>query len=212
MITGIIGKKLGMTQVFKEDGSRIPVTVVQAGPGVVLQKKTVETDGYNGLQVGFESKKTHQVNKPLMGHFKKAGKGAFRYLREFQVDNTDEFQLGDAITCDQVFQEGDIIDVTGTSKGKGFQGVIKRWGFGGGRASHGSKVHRGPGAIGCSAWPSKVFKGKKMAGQMGNRKTTTQNLEVVSIRAEDNIMLIKGAVPGPKNGVVIVRKGVKVAK
>jgi len=209
MITGILGRKLGSTQVFKDDGTLVPVTVVQAGPAVVLQKKTADKEGYSSLQVGFEAVKTHRVNKPLMGHFRKAGKGAFRYLREFPVATGDEFQLGDEITCDQVFQAGDIVDVTGTSKGKGFQGVVKRWGFGGGRASHGAELHRSPGAIGCSAWPARVFKGKKMGGHTGNRRITTQNLEVVSIRAEDHVILIKGTIPGPKNGMVIIRKGIK---
>ncbi|NLC72005.1 MAG: 50S ribosomal protein L3 [Desulfuromonadaceae bacterium] len=212
MITGILGKKLGSTQVFKEDGTLVPVTVIQAGPAVVLQKKSSDKDGYASLQVGFEAVKAHRVNKPLMGHFRKAGMGAFRYLREFPVGGEDEFQLGDQITCDQIFQEGDIVDVTGTSKGKGYQGVVKRWGFGGGRASHGAELHRTGGSIGASAYPSRVFKGKKMAGQTGNRRITTQNLEVVSINASDHIMLIKGTVPGPKNGMVIIRKGIKAKK
>ncbi|NLV23843.1 MAG: 50S ribosomal protein L3 [Deltaproteobacteria bacterium] len=212
MITGILGKKLGSTQVFKEDGTLVPVTVVQAGPAVVLQKKTADKDGYASLQVGFEAVKAHRVNKPLMGHFRKAGKGAFRYLREFTLGEGEDFQLGDEITCGQVFQEGDIVDVTGNSKGKGFQGVVKRWGFGGGRASHGAELHRAPGSIGASAYPSRVFKGKRMAGQTGNRRITTQNLEVVSINASEHIMLIKGTVPGPRNSMVIIRKGIKAKK
>ena len=212
MITGILGKKLGNTQVFKEDGTLVPVTVVQAGPGVVLQKKTAEREGHASLQIGFEGIKAHRVNKPLMGHFRKSGKGAFRYLREFPVNDVEGFQLGDQITCDQIFQEGDIVDVTGTSKGKGFQGVVKRWGFGGGRATHGAELHRAPGSIGASAYPSRVFKGKRMSGHMGNRRITTQNLEVVSIKASDHIILIKGTVPGPKNGMVIIRKGIKAKK
>ncbi len=211
MIKGILGKKLGMTQLFATDGSRIPVTVVEAGPCVVLQKKTAESDGYGGLQVGFGPKKAHRVNKPVMGHFKKAGKGAFAHLREFRTETPDEFQVGDEIRCGDVFTIGDFVDVTGTSKGKGFQGVIKRWNFSGGRASHGSMFHRAPGAIGASAYPSRVFKGKKMAGQMGNERVTTQNLQVVDIRPEENLLLIKGAVPGPKNGLVMVRKAVKGA-
>ncbi|MEJ2698054.1 MAG: 50S ribosomal protein L3 [Desulfuromonadales bacterium] len=209
---GILGKKLGMTQVFTTDGRRIPVTVVEAGPCVVLQKKTEVTDGYNALQLGFETKKTHRVNKPEMGHFKKAGKGAFAHLREFRVDSADEYNVGDQITCDRVFAAGDIIDVTATSKGKGYQGVIKRGNFAGGRSTHGSMFHRAPGAIGASAWPSRVFKGKKMAGQMGNQKVTTQNLQVVEIRPEQNLLLVKGAIPGPKNALVMIRKGVKAKK
>lgn len=209
MIKGILGKKLGMTQVFSVDGRRIPVTVVEAGPCVVLQKKTEATDGYNALQLGFGPKKAHRVNKPQMGHFKKVGKGAFAHLRELRVDSVDEYNVGDEVSCAGVFEAGDIVDVTGTSKGKGYQGVIKRWNFAGGRSSHGSMFHRAPGAIGASAWPSRVFKGKKMAGQMGNQTVTTQNLEVVEIRPEQNLLLVKGAIPGPKNGLVVIRKGVK---
>jgi large subunit ribosomal protein L3 len=207
MMKGILGKKLGMTQVFAADGKCIPVTVVETGPCVVLQKKSVETDGYNALQLGFGEKKTHRTSKPEMGHFKKAGKGAFEYVREIRQDDVDSYNVGDQIACDAVLATGDLIDVTGTSKGKGFQGVMKRWNFSGGRASHGSKFHRGPGSIGCSAWPSKVFKGKKMAGQMGNERVTTQGLQVVEIRPEMNLVLVKGAVPGPKNGLVIISKG-----
>lgn len=212
MIKGILGKKLGMTQVFAIDGRRIPVTVVEAGPCVVLQKKTEATDGYNALQLGFGTKKTHRVNKPEMGHFKKAGKGAFDHLREFRVDSVDEYNVGDEIACESVFAAGDVIDVTATSKGKGYQGVIKRWNFSGGRSSHGSMFHRAPGGIGASAWPSRVFKGKKMAGQMGNQTVTTQSLQVVEIRPEQNLLLVKGAIPGPKNALVMIRKGVKVKK
>jgi len=212
MIKGILGKKLGMSQVFAADGRRIPVTVVEAGPCVVLQKKTVSTDGYNALQVGFAAKKSHRVNQPEMGHFKKAGAGAFRHLREFRVDNVDEYNVGDEITCGTIFGVGDIIDVTGTSKGKGFQGVIKRWNFSGGRASHGSMFHRHGGSIGCSAWPSRVFKGKKMAGQMGNEQVTTQNLQIVELRPEQNLILVKGAIPGATNSLVMLRKGIKAKK
>jgi len=209
MIQGIVGKKLGMTQVFIADGSRVPVTVVEAGPCTVVQKKTESTDGYSALQVGFLAKKTHRVSKPMMGHFKKADQGAFTCLRELAADNVDDYQVGDQITCEAVFKPGDIVDVTGTGKGKGFQGVIKRWGFAGGRASHGSKFHRGPGAIGMSAWPARVHKGKKMPGQMGNARVTLQNLEVVEVRPEQNLVLIKGSIPGPNNGLVLLRKGVK---
>ena len=209
MIQGILGKKLGMTQVFVADGRRVPVTVVEAGPCTVVQKKTESTDGYSALQVGFLAKKTHRVTKPMMGHFKKADQGAFACLRELAADNVDDYQVGDQITCDAVFKPGDIVDVTGTGKGKGFQGVIKRWGFSGGRASHGSKFHRGTGAIGMSASPARVQKGKKMPGQMGNVRVTQQNLEVVEVRPEQNLILIKGAIPGPNDGLVLLRKGVK---
>jgi len=209
MIKAIIGKKLGMTQVFAANGQRIPVTVVEAGPCTVLQKKSEQTDGYNALQLGFGDKKAQRVNKPEMGHFKAAGKGNFSCLREVQADNIDDFNVGDEITCNSVFSAGDKIDVCGTSKGKGFQGVIKRWGFSGGRATHGSTFHRKPGAIGQSAWPAKVFKGKKMPGQMGNERCTILNLEVVEVRPEQNIILIKGAIPGSRNSLIMIQKAVK---
>ena len=168
MINGLLGKKIGMTQIYAADGQRIPVTVIEAGPCVVLQKKTSATDGYDSVQVGFQAKRAERVTKPEMGHFKKAGMGAFAHVREFEAAG-DDCQIGDSVTCD-MFNIGDRIDVTGISKGKGFQGVMKRWGFSGGRASHGSMFKRGPGSIGQSASPSKVFKGKKMAGQMGNER------------------------------------------
>jgi large subunit ribosomal protein L3 len=209
MIQGILGKKLGMTQVFVADGRRIPVTVVEAGPCTVLQKKTESVDGYNALQVGFSEKKTHRVNKPMMGHFKKADQGAFVSLRELAAVNVDDYQVGDQITCDSVFKAGDIVDVTGTSKGKGFQGVIKRWGFSGGRATHGSHFHRAPGSIGMSASPARVQRGKKMPGQMGNARVTMQNLEIVEVRPEQNLILVKGAIPGANQGLVVIRKCVK---
>jgi large subunit ribosomal protein L3 len=212
MIDGILGRKLGMTQVFAADGRWLPVTVVEAGPCTVLQKKTAATDGYNALQLGFGAKKSHRVNKPLMGHFRKAGQGAFAFLRELAAENVDAFQIGDQVTCATVFKAGDIIDVTGTSKGKGFQGVIRRWNFAGGPGGHGSNFHRRPGSIGCSAWPSRVRKGMKMAGQLGNRRITTQNLEIVEVRPEQNLVLVKGAIPGPNQGVVVLRKGIKVKK
>lgn len=211
MIKGILGKKLGMTQIFAADGRRIPVTVVEAGPCVVMQKKTVATDGYNAIQVAFGSRKAHRVNKPEMGHFRKVGKGAFSNLRELRVENVDEYNIGDEITC-AVFAGGDVVDVTATSKGKGFQGVIKRWNFSGGRATHGSMFHRSGGSIGASAWPSRVFKGKKMAGQMGNVRVTTQNLQIVEVRPDENLILVRGAVPGPKNGLVLIRQAVKAKK
>jgi len=207
MINGLLGKKIGMTQLYAADGQRIPVTVLEAGPCVVLQKKTTATDGYDSVQVGYQAKRAERVSKPEMGHFKKAGKGAFANVREFKAVG-DDCQVGEQVTC-EIFAIGDRIDVTGTSKGKGFQGVMKRWGFAGGRASHGSMFKRGPGSIGQSAWPSKVFKGKKMAGQMGNEQVTTQNLIVVDVRPADNLIMVRGAVPGPKNGVVVIRKGIK---
>ena len=208
MTNGLLGKKLGMTQVFAADGTRIPVTVIEAGPCVVVQKKTEAADGYDAVQLGYGEKKTHRTNQPMMGHFKQAGKGAFKALKEFKAENIEEVNVGDEVRC-EVFEAGEKIDVTATSKGKGFQGVMKRWNFGGGRASHGSQFKRAPGAIGQSAWPAKVFKGKKMPGQMGNKRVTVQNLVVVDVRPEQNLLLVKGAVPGPTNGLVQIRKGSK---
>lgn len=207
MINGLLGKKIGMSQVYAADGQRIPVTVLEAGPCTVLQKKTADSDGYESVQVGFGAKSAQRVNKPEMGHFKKVGQGAFTHIREFK--SLDESPaVGDQVLCD-MFKPGDRIDVTGVSKGKGFQGVMKRWGFAGGRASHGSMFKRRPGAIGQSAWPSKVIKGKKMPGQLGNVRVTTQNLIVVDVRPEQNLVLVRGAVPGPKNGLVEIRKAIK---
>ncbi|HEY3307154.1 MAG TPA: 50S ribosomal protein L3 [Desulfuromonadaceae bacterium] len=205
---GIIGKKLGMTQIFMEDGTRIPVTVVQAGPCVITQKKTNQIDGYSAVQVGFESINASVVNKPLLGHCTKSGKGVFRHLRELQLENMSELNVGDTLTVEQ-FQPGDLIDVTGTSIGKGFQGVIKRWNFSGGRASHGSRFHRAPGSIGASATPSRVFKNKKMPGQLGKERVTVQRLQVVRVDASENLLLIKGAVPGHRNNVILIKNSVK---
>src|SRR6185369_9938562 len=208
MKKGIIGKKLGMTQIFIEDGTRIPVTVIQAGPCVVIQKKTSNTDGYSAVQVGFESMSASAATKPILGHSTKAGQGVFRHLRELQLDGMSDLEIGDMLTVEQ-FQPGDYVDVTGTSIGKGFQGVIKRWNFSGGRASHGSRFHRAPGSIGASATPSRVFKNKKMPGQLGNCKVTVQRLKVVRIDSADNLLLIKGAVPGHKNSIVLIKQSVK---
>ena len=205
---GIIGKKLGMTQIFLEDGTRVPVTVIQAGPCYVVQKKTADNDGYSAVQVGFESVAAANVNKPYLGHCTKSGHGVFRHLREFKNDQVESMNVGDEITVSE-FSVDDVIDVTGTSIGKGFQGVIKRWNFKGGRASHGSRFHRAPGSIGASATPSHVFKNKKMPGQMGNAKVTVQRLKIVRVDASDNLILIKGAVPGHKNSIVTIKKSVK---
>ncbi|MBU5438644.1 50S ribosomal protein L3 [Tissierella sp. MSJ-40] len=204
----MIGKKVGMTQIFQEDGSVVPVTVVEAGPLVVVQKKTVESDGYNSIQVGFVNIKEHKINKPLKGHFDKANVEYKKYLKEFSVENPDEFQIGQEIKVD-VFAQGDMIDVTGTSKGKGTQGVIKRHGFGRGRETHGSKFHRAPGGMSAGTYPGRVFKGHKMAGRMGNERVTVQNLQVVRVDVEKNLILIKGAIPGPKGGLVTIRQTVK---
>jgi large subunit ribosomal protein L3 len=208
MKKGIIGKKLGMTQIFTEDGTCVPVTVVQAGPCVVTQKKSSSNDGYFAVQVGFESVNASTATKPLLGHCTKSGQGVFRYLRELKFDNVSDLNLGDVLSVDQ-FTTGDFIDVTGISIGKGFQGVIKRYNFSGGRASHGSRFHRAPGSIGASATPSRVFKNKKMPGQMGNEQVTIQRLQIVRIDADENLLLIKGAIPGHRNNVVLIKNSVK---
>lgn len=209
MKKGIIGKKVGMTQIFGDDGRRIPVTVVEAGPCVVLQKKDLDKDGYAALQLGYCQQDSARSSKPELGHAKAAGKGVFHHRKEFRLENCESYSVGDAITAD-IFTPGDIIDVTGVSIGKGFQGVIKRWGFKGGRASHGSNFHRAPGSIGCSATPSRVFKNKKMPGQLGNETVTVQNLTVVRVDSVDNLILVKGAIPGSKNGIVLIKDSVKV--
>lgn len=211
MKKGLIGKKLGMTQIFAEDGRRIPVTVVEAGPCVVLQKKTVSNDGYNAIQVGFGEADAAKANRALLGHCKAAEKGTYKTLKELRVEDVDGYNVGDIIGADQ-FAEGDMVDVTGISKGKGFQGVMKRWNFAGGRASHGSRFHRAPGSIGCSAYPSRVFKNKKMPGQMGNEKVTVQRVQIVRIDAADNLLMIKGALPGATNGIVLIKDSVKAVK
>lgn len=211
MNKGLIGKKLGMTQIFAEDGRRIPVTVVQAGPCIVLQKKTVANDGYNAIQVGFGSKETAKASNAHIGHCKLAGSGVFSHLRELRLDDDAQYNVGDVIDA-SIFVAGDVIDVTGTSIGKGFQGVIKRWGFKGGRASHGSRFHRAPGSIGCSATPSRVFKNKKMPGHLGDEKVTVQRLKVVRVDAADNLILIGGAIPGSANALVVIKDTVKSRK
>jgi len=211
MNKGLIGKKLGMTQIFADDGRCIPVTVIEAGPCVVLQKKTVDKDGYNAIQVGFGSREAAKANRALVGHCKTADKGVFAHLREFRLDNVDQFNVGDEISA-ELFAAGELVDVTGTSIGKGYQGVMKRWGFKGGRSTHGSRFHRAPGSIGCSATPSRVFKNKKMPGQMGNERVTIQRLQVVRVDTADNLLLIKGAIPGSTNGLVIIKNSVKAQK
>jgi len=209
MKKGLIGKKIGMTQIFADDGRRIPVTVVEAGPCTVLQKKTVEKDGYAALQLGYYQQDTARSTKPEVGHSRAAGKGVFRHLKEFKLQEFVNYEVGESITA-EIFSPGDSIDVSGVSIGKGFQGVIKRWGFKGGRASHGSNFHRAPGSIGCSATPSRVFKNKKMPGHLGSETVTIQNLTVVRVDVADNLILVKGAIPGAKNGIVVLRDSVKV--
>jgi len=204
----IIGRKIGMMQVFAEDGAAVPVTVVEVEPSVVIQKKTVDTDGYDAVQLGYGRMKQNKVTKPLQGHFDKANKGYFRVLKEMRSGSIDDYELGQEITVD-AFNVGESVDITGTTKGKGFAGVIKRHGFGGGRATHGSMFHRAPGSIGASAYPSRVFKGKKLPGQMGNKQKTVKNLLVWSIRSEKNLMMIKGAVPGARNGYLFIKQSAK---
>lgn len=208
MKKAILAKKIGMTQIFNEDGVLTPVTVLEAGPCVVTQVKTVENDGYSAVQVGYGEIREILVNKPKKGHFAKAGVDNKRFVKEFKLDNAEEFQLGQEIKAD-IFEAGDKIDATATSKGKGFQGAIKRHGQSRGPMGHGSKFHRHAGSNGAASDPSKVFKGKKMPGQMGNVKVTIQNLEIVKVDTENNVILVKGAVPGPKKSLVVIREAVK---
>jgi large subunit ribosomal protein L3 len=205
MSRGLLGKKLGMTSLFLPDGRFVPVTVIQAGPCVVTQIKTEATDGYNALQLGFEEKRASRTNKPLSGHFVKSGGTCFSHMREFDVDDPASFDLGQSLGTD-LFQVGEKIEVVGTSKGRGFAGVMKRHGFGGGRKTHGSKSHRIPGSVGCSAWPARVFRGKKLPGHYGVDRKTVRNLEIVDIRPDQNLILVKGAVPGSKSGMVQINK------
>ena len=206
---GILGRKIGMTQVFTTDGVLIPVTVVEATENVVLQKKTVATDGYDAVKVGFEDKREKLANKAEKGIANKANTAPKRFIKEFRYDEMMSYEVGDKITVDS-FVAGEVVDVTGTSKGKGTSGVMKRHGFGGNRASHGvSRNHRLGGSIGMSTWPGKVLKGKRMAGQYGNETVTVQNLKVVKVDAENNLLLIKGAVPGSKNSYIVVKPAVK---
>lgn len=205
MVRGILGKKIGMTSVYTADGKYVPVTVLKVGPCFVTQIKSENIDGYNAIQIGFESKKEKHVTKPMMGHFKKSGDTYFAHVKEFDVQNPDDFTLGQEITLD-MFEIGEMIQVTGKTKGRGFAGTIKRHGFGRGPESHGCRNHRAPGSIGCSAWPSKVMKGKRMPGQLGNDRRTVRNLQIVDIRPEDNVLLIKGPVPGAKSGIVEIKR------
>lgn len=205
MSRGLIGTKLGMTALFTPDGKYVPVTVIQLGPCVVTQIKTKTTDGYDALQLGLGSRKKSRINRPMTGHFKKSGDQVFQFVREVDVENPDEYKVGQTITLD-MFDVGDVVNVTGVTKGRGFAGVIKRHGFHGGKKTHGSHSHRIPGSIGCSASPAKVIKGKKMPGRYGNATKTIQNLEIVDIRPEENLMMIKGMVPGAKTALVKVQK------
>lgn len=208
MKKAILGKKLGMTQIFDENGKVVPVTVIEAGPCVVTQKKTMEKDGYNAIQVGFSDIREKLVNKPLKGQFKKAGVPLKRIIREFRLEDIAAYEVGQEIKAD-LFEAGEQVDVSGVSKGKGFQGVIKRWNAHRGPMTHGSKFHRAVGSMGASSDPSRTFKNKKMPGHMGNVNTTVLNLKVAKVLPEKNIILIKGGVPGPNKGFVVIRNTVK---
>lgn len=208
----ILGQKVGMTQIFNEDGLSIPVTVVEAGPCTVIQRKTVENDGYASVKVGFADTNEKRLNKPEKGTFSKVKVAAKRFLKEFRAEGADKFEVGQEIKVDSMFQAGDKVDVSGISKGKGFQGTIKRYGQKGGAETHGSMYHRRVGSMGANTNPARVFKGKKLPGHMGVDKVTVQNLDVVRVDAERNLILIKGAVPGPKGGLLVIKNTVKAGK
>jgi large subunit ribosomal protein L3 len=211
MVTGILGRKVGMTRIFADDGRWIPVSVVEAGPCTVVQCKTEETDGYTAVQLGFGEKKESRATKPEQGHCAKNGVAVQAVLREFPLGDGDAPKPGDEVKVD-MFEAGERVDVSGTSKGKGFAGVIKRHGFGGGPGGHGSHFHRAPGSIGQSADPAKVYKGKRMPGHMGHDRITGQNLEIVRVDAERNLLLLRGTIPGPKGGVIEIKKSVKTKR
>jgi large subunit ribosomal protein L3 len=202
---GLIGKKLGMTQVFSSEGESVSVTVIEAGPCIVTQKKTLQNDGYTALQLAFGQKKLDKINKPIQGHLKKAGDKGYRFFKEFRSAKVDTFSIGDQVGLD-IFENGESVKIIGTTKGKGTAGNIKRWGFNRGPMSHGSKFHRVVGSIGSSAYPSRVFKGKKMPGHLGCEKQTSKNIKIVDKKQDENIILVKGSVPGPKNGIILICK------
>ena len=205
----MIGRKIGMTQVFTEDGVMVPVTVISAGPISVIQKKTVEVDGYNAVKFGFEDISDKRVNKPMKGQFEKAGVSPKRVLREFKVDDISAYEVGKVFKVEDMFEAGDRVDISGISKGKGFQGTVKRYRTARGRMTHGSGYHRGIGSMGANSSPSRIFKGKKMPGRMGAEKVTVQNLAVVKVDAERGLLLVKGAVPGAKGGLLVIKNSVK---
>ncbi len=211
MQKAIIGKKIGMTQLFLEDGQLIPVTVIEAGPCTVVQKKEVEKDGYSAVQVGFCEIDAKKLNKPMKGHFEKGGVAYKKVLKEFRLDNAAEMNVGDELKAD-VFAQGDRVDISGISKGHGFSGTVKRWGTHRGPMAHGSGYHRGVGSMGACSYPGKVMKGKKLPGHFGVEKVTIQNLDVVKVDADKNLILVKGAVPGPKGGIVTIKNTVKSGK
>jgi len=211
MQKGIIGKKVGMTQIFTDKGKVIPVTVIEAGPCVVVQKKTTENDGYSSVQLGFQDVPEKRVSKPMKGHFDKAGVAYKKVLKEFRLAASESMTVGDILKAD-TFEVGEVVDVTGTSKGKGFSGVIKRWNHHRLKMTHGTgPVHRSVGSMGANSSPSKVMKGKKMAGQLGNEQVTIQNLSIVKIDAENNLIALKGAIPGPRGGIIFIADSVKKA-
>ncbi|MBW1800463.1 MAG: 50S ribosomal protein L3 [Deltaproteobacteria bacterium] len=205
MVTKFLGKKLGMTRYFLDEGKSVPVTILKAGPCVVIQKKTKEKDGYEAIQLGFETQREKRVNKPRRGHLQKAGDQFFRYLREVRVEKADDFELGQEVKAD-IFSIGDTVTVSGRSKGRGFSGVIKRWGFSGGKKTHGCRSHRVPGSIGASATPGRVVKGKKLPGHMGFQRTTIKNLKVIDVRPEMDLIALKGAIPGSRDSLIEISK------
>ncbi len=205
---GLIGKKLGMASIYDEAGAAVPVTVIEAGPCVVVQQKSEGKEGYSAVQLGFDDQKEQRMNKPALGHLKKAGVSPKRILREFRVDGGEEVAVGDVVDA-TAFAEVNYVDIVATGKGRGFQGVVKRHGFSGGRASHGGGWTRRPGSIGMCEFPGRVFKGKKMPGQMGDKRVTTQNLKVVQVRPEENLILVKGSVPGANGGIVVIKEALK---
>lgn len=205
MVEGLIGKKIGMTQTFDDKGNVIPVTVIEAGPCTVIQMKTVEKDGYSAVQIGLIEDKEQKSNKPMAGHLKKAGVNAAKIIREFHFDEGSDVKEGSQFFAD-IFNEGDKVSVVGVSKGKGFAGVVKRWGFHGGRRTHGSMFHRRPGSTGASAYPSHVFKGKKLPGHMGDDRVTVRNLKVIQVEKDKNLLVISGSVPGASGGYVLIKK------
>ena len=205
MALGLIGRKIGMTQVFSEEGEVLPVTVIEAGPCIVVTKKTDEKNGYKAIQVGFGNQKESRVSLPLRGQFKKASLPPCQVLKEFRIEDVEAYDVGQKLTV-EVFSVGEKVSITGTSKGRGFAGVVKRWGFWGGPGTHGAMFHRAPGSIGASADPSRVLKGKKLPGHYGNVHVTVRNLEIVDIKTEQNLLLVKGSVPGGKRGIILVKK------
>jgi len=204
MAIGILGRKIGMTEIFEEDGKLTPVTIIEAGPCLVLQLKSPDLDGYRAVQLGFGEKKENRTKRPLLGHFKKAGVKPKKFIKEIRISDKDNYKIGREIKVD-IFKEGDFVDVSGMTIGKGFQGGMKRWGWKGGPASHGSMTHRRPGSIGASSFPSRVFKGHHLPGRMGGNRRTVQKLKVVKVDLENNMLMLKGAVPGHKNSYLVIR-------